>query len=519
MFDFKALIQALFGKRIGNEGVHDLKSATQMLRELPESDMLIAQVEIIKALQQLNGNAQISAKERFRTIPYLDEKARSLQAHLISVYHGKIIDKGAPLSQVLLTITAFWSDMGNAYQLCLKQAMHTSAKASGSLLPLFTLRAMRYYFEHARWSFMRYMELDSSTWRRVNRLYFFADQQGYNNGQLQAYADTPHSSIQQNYLKLLMLAAASPEKMQPDQIELVAIWLDKWIIRLNLEETIRPHRHLFAVNIAGSSPPKRLRRDMVGENWRYWDTDALVQNINETLKRLRSGTSPEELGLPAESALPANLDLMQNLGNLWSRDTPAPARKYERQSREKNIQVLRGLKNIVHYLNKQAAPRNSSHTTSLLDIHPSNWAVDDESIHGLGVHIQNTHNDKLQTGEIVGVLPDTTDQALAIGIVRRLTKQRDGQMKAGIETLAATPLVVHLTCAETDQSCRTIFLTENTSEQAQRLLFVPPEQFRENKEFILTAQDKAYRIRLAATREHTKTAILAGFSVLARINI
>lgn len=519
MFDFKALIQALFGKRIANEGVHDLRSATQMLRELPESDMLMAQVEIIQALQQLNRNVKISAKERFRTIPYLDEKARSLQAHLVSVYHGKIIDKGAPLSQVLLTITAFWSDMGNAYQLCLKQAMHASGKASGSLLPLFTLRAMRYYFEHARWSFMRYMELDSSTWRRVNRLYFFADQQGYNHGQLQAYADTPHSSILQNYLKLLMLALASPEKMRPDQIELVAIWLDKWIMRLNLEETIRPHRHLFAVNIAGSSPPKRLRRDMVGENWRYWETDTLVQNINETLTRLRSGTPPEELGLPAESAQPANLDLMQNLSNLWSRDNPAPARKHERQPKEKNIQVVRGLNNIVHYLNQQTTPRSSGHAASLLDTRPASWTVDDESIRGLGVHIQTPHNDKLQTGEIVGVLPDRAGQAFAIGIVRRLTKQRDGQMKAGIETLAATPLVVNLTCTETDQPYSTIFLTENTQDQAQHLLFIPPEQFRENREFTLTAQDKAYRIRLAATREHTKAAILAGFSVLAKISI
>ncbi|MGL6042180.1 MAG: PilZ domain-containing protein, partial [Deefgea sp.] len=66
MFDFKSLISAILGKS-KNEGVYDLKSATVMMKELPESDILQAQIEIIKALQQINGNPRTNIKERFKT--------------------------------------------------------------------------------------------------------------------------------------------------------------------------------------------------------------------------------------------------------------------------------------------------------------------------------------------------------------------------------------------------------------------------------------------------------------------
>lgn len=520
MFDIKGLISALFAKNDARDGVHDLRSATQMLQELPESDMLMAQVEIIKALKQLNQNAQVNVKERFKTIPYLDDKARKLQEHLIGVYHGTIIDKGAPLSQVLLTITAFWNEMGNAYQLCLKQAMQVAGQGANRPMANFTLRGMRYYFEHTKWCYLRYMELDSRTWRHINRLYLFAEQQGFADGQLQAYPDTEHSTIRREYIKILMLTLASPEKMQPSQIELVAEWIDKWVNRIELEEIIRPHRQLFAINIAGSSPPKRLRRDMVGENWRYWFTDTLILHIKENLTQLQNGTWATELGLPEKTNQPANLDLMQNLCNLWSRDVPAPARKHERRASKKTIRILRGLDAIIGHIAKQKSPANAvSSARNSMEIDPAHWAVENESISGMGVQFQNTADDKLQAGEVVGMLPEDTDHPIAIGIVRRLTKRRDGQINAGIETIVASPLVVELTPTTGNKSHRAIFSPENAESNQGRFLLIPQKHFAENREYTLSAQGKAYRIRLSRAREHTVSAAVTSFSVLARVGI
>lgn len=508
MFDFKGLVKALFVRQETAAGVVDLKSATRILSELPESDMLMAQVEIIKALQQLNRNARMSLKERLRIIPYLDEKARQLQAHLIKIYQGEITDKDAPLSQVLLTITTFWAEMGNAYQLCLKQAQQSPGKTTDANLPLFALRAMRYYFEHAKWSYMRYLELDGNTWRRINRLYGWADQHGFQDGQIQPYTDCPHGSIRREYLNILMLSLSSPENMPPDQIQLTAQWLDTWTTRIDLEETIRPHRHLFAIDFAGAKPPKRLRRDMVGVHWRYWSTDTLQQNIRQTLAALRDGTTAAELGLPKDSAQPANLELMQRLCDLWSRDTPQQRRKHERRNSNREIHLLRGLKNIVNTIASQES-RDTIHCSGI---------VANESVCGLGIHLQEKRSEALQPCEIVGVFQKNPDRNFSLGIVRRLARQADGQITAGIETITATPLVVDLISPEKNKTFQTLFLSRNGIQPTGHYLFVPHEYLAANREYILAAQGKSYRIKLAETIEYTSDAALTGFSVLEKVN-
>lgn len=513
MFDIAGLIGSLFGKNGAPEGVHNFRSATRMLKELPESDILMAQVEIIKALQQLNQNTKTSVNERFKTLPYLDEKARTLQAHLVGVYHGKILDQGAPLPQVLLTITSFWHEMGNAYQLCLKQSMQSPSQGAGQPLALFTLRSMAYYLEHAKWNYLRYMEMDSRTWRHVNRLYFFAEQQGFAVTPLQSYAGSATSTIQREYLKILMLSLAHPEKMQPGQVELTAQYLDQWIDRIELETIIRPHRQLFSINLAGSAGPKRLRRDMVGENWRYWLTDTLTQHMREVHAQLTKGTPPATLGLPEECLLPANLDLLQKLSNIWSRDTPVASRKHERHTTKKSIHVIRGLNSVIKFLLKH--PQNASDTDEPIQFKTTQWNVENESASGLGIHFHSTSDLKLRAGEVVGVQAEDRNLPLSIGIVRRICNRKDGKVSAGIETISSAPILVELTSANRNRS-RAIFSPENPEKNQGRFLLMPQQCFEENSEYLMSAQSKNYRIRLSPAREHTVNATLSNFTVLAK---
>lgn len=528
MFDIAGLVRSLFSRNESQQGVHNFQSATRLLQELPESDTLMAQVEIVKALQDLNKNPKVSTKERFRTIPYLDEKAHQLQQRLINIFQGKVKDSGAPRAQVLLTITAFWSEMGHAYQLCLKQAMQSSSQGKGYPIALFTLCSMRCYLEHAKWSYLRYMELEGRTWRYINRLYLFAEQQGFAEQQLAAYPDAPPSDIRREYLKILMLSLANPEKRQPGQSELIAQWLEHWIDRLSLESIIRPHRHQFCTNLAGSSAPRRLRRDMVGENWRYWFTDPLIQHMRDTHAQLSNGADPAALGLPPESAQPANLDLLQSLSTLWSRDAAPPARKHDRRPTQKSIRVIRGLDSVIKYMQKHPLktaapppapmpiPAVSRENPDQLEFQTTQWDLENESLCGMGVRFNFTSDLKLRAGEVVGVQTDHRDHPLTVGIVRRISNRKDGKVSAGIETLTTSPILVDLAGAE-KSSVRAIFSPDNPEHNQSRFLLLPQKSFNENGEYTLAAQNKAYRIRMAAAREHANNATLANFTVLAKL--
>ncbi|AMC33274.1 hypothetical protein [Janthinobacterium sp. B9-8] len=505
MFDIKGLVNSLF-QPASQEGVFNLKSATIFMEELPESDILQAQIEIVKALKQLNSNPKISATERFKTIPYLEEKAQPLQSHLLDIYHGRLIEEGTTSHQVLPTILSFWHEMAAGYLSCIKQGSQKKFVPTQKI-EQFTLRAMELYAIQAQYAYMRHLEIDHHIWRNLNRLYQFAEQSNF--------ADKPqiaaeNISIYQVYVRALMLSLASPEKIQSAQIELIAIWLKKWINEIVLEKELKPHQHLFAINLTGTSSPKRIRRDMVGENWRYWTADPVTTQIQKLITQISQGEPTSLLGVPAESSTPANLELLQTLCNLWSKDTITPVRKHERQSNNKSIRVITGLPNILPFMSQQG----KTATTSADHVSAEKWELGDESASGFGL---NYHSDiQLETGELLG-LANLSNHPFTIGIVRRFNRSHKGFVSVGVETLTQTPLIVELTPLLAEHSISCIYAPEGPSSNPARFLIIPNDIYTENKEYKFTAQNKSYRIRLSPALEHTPTFVLAKFTVLEKL--
>jgi hypothetical protein len=509
MFDFKNLISALFGRR-EQVGVHSLQSATQMMLELPRSQVLAAQAEIIKGLKQLNINQEIAVKERFRTIEYLDNKARALQQHLLDIYHGKIIDMDAPPKQVQHTIISFCVEMGNAYRQALKQYQASPARGiEPAQVQRFCLRGLMYFAEQAKWSYVRYLKVEPVIWRNVNRFYLYAERQGFERVELQAYTDQAATTLVREYAQALVLALSSPEKLLPKQVELVTQWLHCWADSIEIGREIRPHHHLFAINTDTHTAPRRLRRDMLGEQWRYGASARLVARAHEALDQLVHGESPEALGLPAASAEPVNIDLLRRLINLWSRDMPVPVRRHERRVARKPLSVVRGLDAVIGHLQRIKAGEQSD---ELLE-----WTLDNESDSGLGVQLQPRGQEALKVGEIIGVVSEQRPDALSIGVIRRIARRPDGGVEAGIETLSKAPLLVELSTLDTRDAIPVLYSPDSSGEQKDRFLLVPELAYAEADERKLAAQGRAYRIRLTGARERTPRAAVADFTVLGKL--
>lgn len=512
MFDLKGFVQALFHKQ-EQGGVYNLKSATLMMQELPKSQVLQAQVEIIQALRELNSNPKISIKERFKTITYMDEKARTLQQHLIDIYQGKIVDEDAPPRQVLLAITAFWNEMANAYRKCLKYGTRT---ATAKEIHTFALRGVIYFCEVARWTWLRYMKVDESTWRNLHLFYRYAEQENLLQDLIQPYPDAQATSIRLEYTRILMMALSSPDKLLPNQIDLVDQWLAGWAHLVNLDREIRPHQHLFAFNIETASPPRRLRRDMTGENWRYGGTTELVSHVKPLLEAMIQGETPASLGLPEDSNDPVNLDLLHRLLDIWCREVPAPVRRHERKSKHRQITVIRGLDAVIEHLRKVQADYNGKPSKADAE-EATEWTLDNESESGVGVLFQASPDEQLKVGEIVGVVSNNSPHTLTIGVIRRMTRRPDGEIDAGIETLTKTPLVVELAPLTAEQGTHVLYSPDSAVQSKDRFLLMPNEHYKEYDECTLAAQGKSYRIRLNPAKERTIKAAVANFSVIGKL--
>lgn len=533
MFDFKGLINALLRKK-SDDPVGDLKSATIWVQELPKSDICQAQQEIIKALASLNTNPATSLRERIRILLYLDEKARSLQETLCREYLTAIDEPAAPARQHLPTILQFWEEMANGYRLCIRIFSKNAGNAKiREQMPLLTAKALHYCAMQAKWCHLRYLPVEPRIWRQLHRLYQFAELEKFDRAPLRLYPQQDDTTCAAEYLQAMMLHLVNPASLLPAQIDMVDFWLDSWSKSLVIESNFRPHRQLYAVNLGDLKPARKLRRNMLGEKYRYWGIGLLLVTINKLIEQLKQGELPARLKLSENCRLPGCFDLIDEVSRRWAGQ--GSTRKHERIAAEKTLLAVQGLANIVSHLKGRSqtgmtatyriqdnamdgqtiAPPSGE--GELFEETAQQWQVENESLSGYGVTFTRNGAAQLKIGTLIS-LKGATTQNLAIGIVRRISNETPRQVRAGIQTLSQTPVLVALLPlpGEKGKPATAIYLPELPKLQLGRSLLLPSEIYAQGRLVQLKAQGKAYTIRLQKQGECGDDYVRTGFDVVAK---
>ena len=541
MFDFSGLINAILRKK-SDDPVGDLKSATIWVQELPLADVHQAHVEIVKALSSVNENKRTSLKERIRVVMYLDEKARNLQAQLCHDFLAVIDTPHAPERGYLQTILNFWDEMAVAYQICIRTFAQNPSAKLWPLIPVVTARAMYHYAMQAKWAHLRYLPVESSVWRNLNRLQLFAERENFDQTPVRLFPDSSEdSTCATQYMHAMLLYLANPDSLLPMQIEMVDRWLSTWAKSIALETEFRPHRQLYAVNLGDTKPARNLRRNMLGEKYRYWGVGLLMVTIDKTIEQLKAGEVPARLGLGEDCRLPQCLDLIELVQKRWSRKDAG--RKHERTSKVKVVQVVQGFHDIVGQLKpgtkKRRKPKGpvidyqvmeltiggtpmdgstQSGADDLFEPVLEQWVMENESASGCGATLDIAAQ-PLKIGTLVGLKPDSNRHFL-IGVVRRINKNPSAKTYVGIETLSQAPIPVELhTLPNGGQApLRTdgIYLLEMPDAQQPRSLLIARQEYETGRMLQLKAQGKSYTIRLQQALEESDEYARVGFDVLAR---
>ncbi|QDQ25871.1 hypothetical protein FNU76_05635 [Chitinimonas arctica] len=489
MFDFKGLIDALM--RRAREDEEAGPTATRMLINLPRHETLIVLTEIIKALAALNRNPRIGLKDRYRAVQAFDEKARPLAALLVKVFRGEEhIDTILP-QQIQPSLLACWKELASAYKLCLKQhAQSPSARFAGDA-ELITLRALAYYAEQAKWAYMRYYDAEPRIWRSLNRLYQIAEAAGFSSKPIAPYPDVAPLSVGRVYRHALLLKLAEPERRRVEELWMIDGWVDGWLEYAALEKIIRPRDQTFAINLDEPKPPMKLRRNMVGERYRYLDTEPLANYLGELAREAGRGGKHHD---PAEGD--SLTRLYTDLAVVYSREGQARSRRSERRHKEREAGAAVGMDHIGRLL------RENSQTGW------ESWMLGDESANGLGAHYKAHFDDKMTVGEILAL---KDEHGICLAVVRRLHKTREGQIKVGAERLASKPAAVLLEgpagklpalyCAESPHG---------------RMLLLQRHGYQVGQIVNLSAGGKSFSIQLGPTLEILPEYVLCGFTVLAK---
>ncbi len=540
MFDFSGLINAILRNK-SNDPVGDLKSATIWVQELPLADIHKAQIEIVRALSSINENKKMPLKERIRVCMYLNEKARALQDNLCHDYLVTMEDEKAPERAYLPTILAFWDEMAVTYQICIRGFAQDPSAKLWPTIHILTARAMYHFAMQAKWACLRYMPVEGAVWRNLHRLYFFAEREKFEKTPIKLFPDSSEeTSCLSEYLQPLMLMLANPESLQPQQINQVDGWLDTWAKSVSLETQFRPHRQLYAVNLGDTKPARSLRRNMLGEKYRYWGVGLLLVTIDKSVEQLKGGELPARLGLGEDCRLPQCLDLIELVANRWAKKDVQ--RKHERKPNVKVMHVVQGLQDILTQLKPGAKIKRKSQGEmvgyqvmgytiggSPVDMNTQGeelfepvleqWIMENESASGYGVTFNPSGHQGLKIGSLIGLKPESSRHFL-IGVIRRINKNPTSKTYVGLETLSQTPIPVELHALNKADSraqrANAVYLLEMPQAQMARSLLLARRDYEPGRLLQLKAQGKAYTIRLQNALEETEDYSRVPFDVLAR---
>ncbi len=547
VFELGGLIRALLRRKAGGP-VANLKSVTVWAQELPENDLQEAQEAIVAAMVSINGNRSTPLIDRIQVLMYLDEKAAGLQDSLYRDYLAHGTEPNAPESLYPPTITSFWEALAAGYHRCIREfAQNAAGRRVRQKLPFLTARAMRCYAMQAKWCHMRYLPVESRVWRRLHRLYLLAERQGFARTPLRLY---PHANRETTcaaeYLQPLLLSLANPDSLLPAEIEMADLWLDSWSQYLTLETEFRPQRQLYAVNLADGKPGKRLRRNMLGEKYRYWSVHPLLERVASITESLKNGELPARLGLGEDCRLPGCLDLIELVTARWTGQ--GGARRHERRERADSVQVTLGLRAVLEQLQpgrKPGAPRPvpPPDEHAAMDYRPDDilapvpspgegaaadpeelfedalppWTMENESVSGYAVAFDQGGGRSPGIGTLIGLRPDR--KTLAVGVVRRMNRDLSGRVQLGIETLALSPIAVKLhppPSTRGNAPLDALYLPGLPDCQVARSLLIPSKAYARERVMELKAQGKSYTIRFQQVPEQTEDYARVQFEVLAK---
>ncbi|MFM9970870.1 MAG: hypothetical protein ACKVQK_20950 [Burkholderiales bacterium] len=429
------MVLSWLGGRKSDHPLAEEKTAKETLAAIPKNDAEKALEEIRDWIVSVGATEDFKPERRAEVILLLDETALPHQRKLTRDYVSTPSLPKTQEARLWRALSAYWKDLATAYVGCLDQCAADSG-AAGRLkvrLPLLCVRAMRALAGQLKWQYMHYEPSDPAVWEAIGRAYRFVEAKKLPGESVKLYPNTPQSSTaEREFLKLLMLAASSPDCLMQSEIELV-----EWVIAhlgaaFAIGAAHQPQSTYNYIDLSLGAPPKRLvQAAPASPTLRFFTAGAAAGQLDALLKIVEGGGIPSDLNLGGAYTTLQVQSALSHLKMSWM--TPPPVRKSDRYEVQHRLVVANGMAGIMARV--QGEPAQSG---------PESWVTQNISAGGVGAIVSNVQGDWLSVGRLVGLSVEGGSGACSVGIVRRWNRMPKLQSNVGILTLAKAAFVVTL---------------------------------------------------------------------------
>jgi hypothetical protein len=418
------------------------KDSRKTISELPQ-DAFKALGEVAYWLESVHATDGFDVERRFELIDEFDQYARPRLRKLAQDYL-QVRQQKFQENRLWVAQSDFWRLAGSGYVQC-AEAIQADAPGAGALrsrVPVIVARALRALGQQLKWSMLRYGPADATAWASIGRMYAYAQSKGFADKAVALYdAGAGESSARHEFLRIVMLSAASVDSMTPEQVEIaersVALFARHFLLEDSPEAGCT---HVF--DIAGDKPPTRPHGASMEASMRYFGAGPALEEIDRLRRILvAEGALPSDVNLGGEYDPKSVAEVWRHVLQYWA--LSPPERGSDRQPVNVALTVVRGLANIIASL--EPAMSNS------LDFGPEgsradaeSWTAVNVSDGGYGAIIPgSTKSDTLQIGSLLGLKAEG-ERYWSVGVVRRLTRDADLSRHVGIELLTRAALAMRV---------------------------------------------------------------------------
>jgi len=408
-----------------------LDSVQERVGAFSKREPLAALQELAALMDLLLTRGRIAPGQHYPIVDLLDRMGRP---HFRKVAHEYIVGHGHLTrfqeQRVWNGVASYLVQLAQAYRFCLAryEVGARGARNLGRVLSTIAARTMRAYAGRMKWCNLRYTPIEPHQWRELGSVYSLAESAGFSRERLSLYRGAAHdSSIEQEFLRPMMLAVASPGSLAPEQLEVA----DRLVVRCATHFLIgsRPTESMrYFVDLQSDAGPHRIPLSgRIPGSARSFGAGNAVGELHRILQRLDAGRlTRAELGLTQDFELEVIRATAHHLLRYWS--PPLPERRSVRQRDIGHVTVVYGLDEIS---GKVGAVTLDSPFVS----EQETWFVENHSETGLRARVPSPYGRWIGVGSLVAFRAPN-DSLWRVGIVRRLARHADDSRNVAVETLA-----------------------------------------------------------------------------------
>ncbi|TAJ77171.1 MAG: hypothetical protein EPO42_10750 [Gallionellaceae bacterium] len=481
------MLAGLFGKK-SDHPFANLKSAQQVLDDVPKTDALKALLELASWVESLRDHAEeFRLDHQVAVLRLLDEAAQPHLRKLLRDYFAVQPLNKFQENRIWAALNDFFtlSEQTHVNILALCRKGDRNASALKPQFALLAVRAIVAAIHRLKLASARYALVDPTLWAHLAEIYSFAETQNFQNELVPLYPGSGvNTSVGREFAGVMVWFSVGTGSLPPLHIHVA----ERLVAHLNKYLTVGKQAvegSQWAINLAQPTPPMRVNAETtIHPGVRFLGMGGAQEALNNLVKSLEKGIVPQELNL---GGAVYETELLRDVARqLFARCiSPPPTRRNARRKLKVNLHVANGFFKLVENTDIGLNFNTETHEV---------WEVEDISATGFRSVTAPSALDSIKIGSLIGSKPENMGN-WGVGIVRRLSRDAENNLHVGVEILANQVIGVSLGARDhsgAGEDNLALYLNKPNDNSGEAWLLMKPGAFASTRSFNMTVADKTY---------------------------